>query len=137
MRAANGVLTIGLLAIGLVACGEDNKQQTTGAVTFWQDVAPIYNSKCVRCHQQGGIAPFRLDTYADAWTEGGYIANQCLPEQADPLPNNQPYAPGVILRAHGRDEVTHTYDPLPRADGAADRADAVVDPRPAGLPQHD
>ena len=66
MRAANGVLTIGLLAIGLVACGEDNNQQTTGAVTFWQDVAPIYNGKCVRCHQQGGIAPFRLDTYADA-----------------------------------------------------------------------
>jgi mono/diheme cytochrome c family protein len=33
---------------------------------FWQDVAPIYNTKCVRCHQEGGIAPFRLDTYADA-----------------------------------------------------------------------
>ena len=53
-----------------------------------------------------------LGTYADAWTEGGYIANHCLPEQADPLPNHQPYAPGVILRAHGRDEVTHTYDPF-------------------------
>jgi hypothetical protein len=37
-----------------------------GDVTFWQDVAPIYNDKCVRCHQEGGIAPFRLDTYEDA-----------------------------------------------------------------------
>jgi hypothetical protein len=35
-------------------------------VTFWQDVAPILNDKCVRCHQQGGIGPFRLDDYADA-----------------------------------------------------------------------
>ena len=35
-------------------------------MTFWSDVAPIYNNKCVRCHQQGGIAPFRLDNYADA-----------------------------------------------------------------------
>ncbi|HET6147573.1 MAG TPA: hypothetical protein VFH68_08570 [Polyangia bacterium] len=66
MRAAKGVLTIGLLAIGFGACGDDSTQKTAGAVTFWQDVAPIYNSKCVGCHQQGGIAPFRLDTYADA-----------------------------------------------------------------------
>jgi hypothetical protein len=39
---------------------------TTGALTYWQDVAPIYNDKCVRCHQTGGIGPFRLDDYADA-----------------------------------------------------------------------
>ncbi|HEX2656861.1 MAG TPA: cytochrome c, partial [Polyangia bacterium] len=39
---------------------------TTGAVTFWQDVAPIYNAKCVACHQEGGLGPFRLDNYPDA-----------------------------------------------------------------------
>lgn len=36
------------------------------AVTFWQDVAPIYNQKCVTCHQPGGLGPFPLDNYADA-----------------------------------------------------------------------
>lgn len=36
------------------------------AVTFWQDVAPIYNDKCVACHQAGGLAPFALDNYPDA-----------------------------------------------------------------------
>ena len=30
---------------------------------MWDDVAPIFNAKCVQCHQQGGIAPFRLDDY--------------------------------------------------------------------------
>jgi hypothetical protein len=56
-----------LLAVGLIACGGGGNQPAPiGDVTFWQDVAPIYNDKCVRCHQQGGIAPFRLDTYADA-----------------------------------------------------------------------
>ena len=35
-------------------------------VTFWGDVAPIYNTKCVPCHQDGGIGPFPLDNYADA-----------------------------------------------------------------------
>jgi hypothetical protein len=36
--------------------------------TFYDDVGPIMNAKCVRCHQQGGIGPFRLDNYADAKT---------------------------------------------------------------------
>jgi hypothetical protein len=59
--AVTATLTVG-------ACGGSGsgRQTTTGAVTFWQDVAPIYNSKCVRCHQQGGIGPFPLDDYADA-----------------------------------------------------------------------
>jgi len=39
-------------------------------VTFWQNVEPIYNQHCVKCHQTGGIAPFRLDTYDDAKANG-------------------------------------------------------------------
>ena len=60
MRATK-VSAVALLGIGLGACGGD--KETT---TYWQDVAPIYNDKCVGCHQPSGIAPFRLDTYADA-----------------------------------------------------------------------
>ncbi|HEY4184437.1 MAG TPA: hypothetical protein VGP07_05175 [Polyangia bacterium] len=41
---------------------------SVGDVTFWQDVAPIYNDKCVACHQAGGLAPFALDNFADALT---------------------------------------------------------------------
>jgi hypothetical protein len=40
----------------------------SSVVTFWKDVAPLYNTKCVGCHQEGGIAPFALDNYADAAT---------------------------------------------------------------------
>lgn len=35
-------------------------------LTFWGDIAPIYNAKCVRCHQAGGIGPFPLDDYDSA-----------------------------------------------------------------------
>ena len=38
----------------------------SSGVTFWGDVAPLYNAKCVPCHQEGGIAPFPLDDYTDA-----------------------------------------------------------------------
>ncbi|HEY7371342.1 MAG TPA: hypothetical protein VIF57_04125 [Polyangia bacterium] len=57
-------LIVSWIPIVFVACGGSGT--TSSDVTFWKDVAPIYNSKCVKCHQQGGIAPFRLDNYADA-----------------------------------------------------------------------
>ena len=63
------LVSVLLLTVSAMACSESsssNTPPTTGAVTFWQDVGPIYNEKCVRCHQEGGIAPFRLDNYADA-----------------------------------------------------------------------
>jgi len=50
-----------------VGCGGSQMQtHTDGDTTYWQDVAPIYDAKCVRCHQDGGIAPFRLDRYGEA-----------------------------------------------------------------------
>lgn len=64
----------------LAACPGDPGEEATGgdasggsedsgdvaAPTYWQDVAPIYFTHCVTCHQPGGIAPMRLDTAADA-----------------------------------------------------------------------
>jgi hypothetical protein len=38
--------------------------------TYWRDVAPILNAKCVGCHQEGGIGPFRLTDYASAEANG-------------------------------------------------------------------
>lgn len=60
------VLPVGL-AWGVSGCGSSTSpDKKTEPLTFWQDVAPIYNQKCVRCHQGGGIAPFALDNFADA-----------------------------------------------------------------------
>ena len=47
---------------------------TSEGPTFWQDVAPLLNEKCVACHQTGGIAPFALDNYADARTRANQMA---------------------------------------------------------------
>lgn len=51
-------LLIGLLA----ACnGGEPQDQTT-----WTEAAPVLEQHCVSCHQEGGIGPFRLDTYDEA-----------------------------------------------------------------------
>jgi hypothetical protein len=42
--------------------------------TFGEHVSPIFNQKCVHCHQEGGIGPFRLDDYATARAWGNRIA---------------------------------------------------------------
>jgi len=46
------------------------------AMTFWDDVAPLYFDNCVTCHRDGGIAPFALDNYADAvtWAAASQLA---------------------------------------------------------------
>src|SRR5215210_4912843 len=58
--------------LGLAACddstpvGNSPDGGVASALTFWGDVAPIFAEKCLKCHQPGGIAPFRLDTFEDA-----------------------------------------------------------------------
>jgi hypothetical protein len=35
----------------------------TGGVTYYQDIRPVVDAKCVRCHVDGTVAPFSLDSY--------------------------------------------------------------------------
>jgi len=68
MRTVPQVLLSVPLALLLSACGGEQTMATPGTtdgVTF-ADVAPIYAARCASCHQQDGIAPFRLDNYEDA-----------------------------------------------------------------------
>lgn len=65
------------LALG-AACGStpddgggDDDDGGGGEVTYWRDAKPIIDAKCGKCHVEGGIAPFSLETYADAKTHAG------------------------------------------------------------------
>lgn len=52
-----------LLIIGIVAtaCGNDQASVSATRVTFWKDVHPILQARCVACHRVGGIAPMNFD----------------------------------------------------------------------------
>jgi mono/diheme cytochrome c family protein len=47
----------------------------THALTYWQDMAPLFADHCMQCHRAGGIAPFRLDDYAQAKSFSTLIAH--------------------------------------------------------------
>jgi mono/diheme cytochrome c family protein len=71
------LIVMGLLAV-LAACsgekaGEPPATQTSGALTYYGDVLPIFEQHCLECHQQGGIAPFRLDQYYEAKLQAGAV----------------------------------------------------------------
>ncbi len=71
MRASRSLLvalSLGLVSLTSIACEDD--QGTPGApgstqsgLTYWGDVAPVLNAKCVRCHQIGGIGPFAMNGF--------------------------------------------------------------------------
>jgi hypothetical protein len=72
-------LALCLLVAGAAACGGGSDATIGGdaaasggdaamspTVTYYQHVAPILAARCVACHAPGGIAPFALDSAADA-----------------------------------------------------------------------
>ena len=43
-------------------------------VTYWQDVHPILQQHCVKCHRPGEVGPFPLRTYAEAAPKAAMLA---------------------------------------------------------------
>jgi hypothetical protein len=73
LRSVLVLLTLLLVPVGF-GCQESppapEAAPSTAALTYFEDVAPIFQEKCVGCHQEGGIGPFRLDTYDSAKRNG-------------------------------------------------------------------
>ena len=65
MNRSIPTLVVSALLLSLAACSSEAPEAEVQTVeegpTFWGDVAPIYYERCVECHREGGIAPFRLD----------------------------------------------------------------------------
>ena len=76
------LIMLGLVASASAACSGDSASvatdgagaETASAPTFYQDARPLFDSKCVQCHQAGGIAPFSLHDYDQARTRATQIA---------------------------------------------------------------
>jgi len=54
-----GLALLGAVLLSTAGCAGD-------APTYWQDVQPILQGRCVTCHYDGGIGGFALGSYAQA-----------------------------------------------------------------------
>jgi hypothetical protein len=85
--------TLSLSILVLAACGTDHAMmgddtQPPGAVTYWQDVEPIFYTNCQSCHTAGGIGPFAID---DPTTAASYAPKISSEVQSKLMP---PWPPG-------------------------------------------
>lgn len=73
----------------------DDKKVTTGAVTYYRDVAAILQNRCQSCHRPGEVGPFSLLTYKQAsnWADDikEYTQNRKMPPWK-PAPGAHPFS---------------------------------------------
>jgi hypothetical protein len=69
-----------------VGCGsvEAGSGRGAGGVTWHQDIAPIVHRRCTSCHRPGSIAPFSLETYAEAKATSGLLVTMVETGQMPP-----------------------------------------------------
>lgn len=150
---------LGLVLLG-ASCSTDEKEpETTGStVSYWQDVAPILEQRCLSCHQEGGLGPFRLDDYETAKAHAAGIRAQTQARLMPPYLVTADGSCGEFQDSHWlSDEELATIDnwvkagappgpeahivapDLPTLDDAAVYATPVFTPVPEGsqLAEHD
>jgi len=75
----------GLLALSIITLAAGCSSSSTdapdvagggGEVTWHGQIAPLVSSRCVGCHQDGGVAPFSLERYEDAFPHARGMAEQ-------------------------------------------------------------
>ena len=80
-------------SVALAACGGDDASSggpdapPTG-VTYYQDLKPIIDAKCLGCHAAGGIGPFELDTVDKVSEMAGVIIENVVAKTMPPWPGN-------------------------------------------------
>ncbi|MCE9554032.1 MAG: redoxin domain-containing protein [Planctomycetes bacterium] len=53
-------------------------------ITYYRDIAPILQARCQACHRQGGLGPFELKTYADAYDNSEKIREVVVDHRMPP-----------------------------------------------------
>jgi hypothetical protein len=81
------------LLIGLSYSG------TAQQITYSKDIAPILYNNCTSCHHQGALAPFNLESYADAYGERIAINTSTAKRIMPPWPPDSKYSKFIHQRS--------------------------------------
>jgi hypothetical protein len=119
--------------------------------TYFQDVKPILDGRCAGCHRAGGIAPFRLSGYLDAYRHRLAIAEAVRtrsmpPWHADSRVRRYLYDPTLTneqisvltrwaARRGPRGDASRPGAPLPSVSPRLSRVDLRIPMRAAYRPQ--
>ena len=112
------------------------KAHAKTAVSYSKDVAPILAENCARCHREGGIAPFAMNSHAIMRGFAPMIREVVLtkrmpPGQIDPHVGH--FKETYTLTPDETQKLVHWIEAGAEKDGARRSADAAASgPRPSG-----
>ncbi|GIV33077.1 MAG: hypothetical protein KatS3mg031_0612 [Chitinophagales bacterium] len=92
---------------------------------YSEHVAPIIYSKCTNCHRAGGIAPFKLESYSDAYTWSPFIASAVANRVMPPWPPDPNYTRFLHERILTEEEINTIVDWV---NSGAPRGNADLEP---------
>lgn len=78
-----------LFGVAMVFCGWKAVAQTP---TFSDNIAAIVYSNCTKCHREGGIGPFKLESYQDVMNNGLAIKAAVTAGYMPPWPPDTTYS---------------------------------------------
>ncbi len=64
--------------------GETAQLETLGPISYSDDIAPMIATHCVRCHSEGNIGPFALDSYEAVLQNSFLIKHQVMSGEMPP-----------------------------------------------------
>ena len=120
---AGSLVILGSLLAGLTSHARPH--ESSGAVTWSADIAPIVQRHCIRCHTAGGFAPFSLATYEEAQQQAEAIKEAVRAGEMPPwgaTSDATAFANDRRLTPHEIDLLTSWVD-----DGAPEGAGAFVE----------
>ncbi|MCC6336290.1 MAG: hypothetical protein IT380_20175 [Myxococcales bacterium] len=108
--------------------------------TWYKDVLPIARAQCQSCHSAGGIAPFALETYAQAKPMAAAMANAVAQRRMPPwMPDPSCGGPfvGERLLTQAQIDTVVQWNQTGAAEGNPSDAPPPPDGGVVGLPQVD
>jgi len=89
MRRITSLGLIGWWLTAGCASGDDAPAPATTSdddegPTYWRDVKPVLDARCISCHQAGGIGPFELTTYDEVASVAPLVAASVRSGQMPP-----------------------------------------------------
>ena len=69
----------------------NSKNSNTRVITFSEHIAPIFYTNCTGCHHSGGVGPFSLINYQDAFSRRNEIQSSVLSGYMPPWPPDTNY----------------------------------------------
>ncbi len=96
-----------LVLLGMVSF---TKAQAHGDPTWSEEIAAIFYKQCTSCHHPGGLAPFSLMNYTDAYARRFAIQYQTEAKTMPPWPPDPSYSRLAHERLLTDDEIKHIRD---------------------------